>query len=153
MRGSWPAALLIRERTLTGRMRKAIAVIVGAVVGSATLFMVGFIANTISPTPPELMDPTTPEAVAQRVAATTTGTWITVILGLSLGAFLGGAVAARLVKERAVWVTGGVGLVLSLWAFYTFYVVYPAALWVPAAMLIAVFLFSNLGGRFGVRSR
>ena len=29
--------------------------------------MVGVIANAIYPTPPELMDPATPEAVAQRV--------------------------------------------------------------------------------------
>ncbi len=109
-------------------MRKIAAVIAGAVVGSATLFIVGFIANLINPTPPELMDPKTPEAVVERVAATTTGTWLTVILGLALGAFLGGVAGARLVKEKTAWVTTAIGLVLSLWAFYTFYVVYPAYL-------------------------
>jgi hypothetical protein len=53
-------------------MRKILAVILGAVVGSITLFIVGVIANAIQPTPPELMDPATPEAVAKRVASTTT---------------------------------------------------------------------------------
>ncbi len=134
-------------------MRKIAAVIAGAVVGSATLFIVGFIANLINRTPPELMDPKTPEAVVERVAATTTGTWLTVILGLALGAFLGGVAGARLVKEKTAWVTTAIGLVLSLWAFYTFYVVYPAYLWVPVVMLISVFLFSFLGGRFAARSR
>ena len=68
-------------------MRKILAIILGALIGSMILLAVGFIANTIHTTPPELMDPATPEAVAQRVAATTTSTWLTVIFGLSLGSF------------------------------------------------------------------
>jgi hypothetical protein len=127
-------------------MRKILAVILGAVVGSITLFMVGVIANAIKPTPPELMDPATPEAVAQRVASTSTGIWLSTIFGLALGAFLGGVIGARIAKEKIGWVTSAIGLLLSLWAFYTFYVVFPAVLWVPIVMLISVFLFSYLGG-------
>ncbi len=51
-------------------MRKIVAVFLGAVIGSLVLFGVGLIANAIQPTPPELMDPATAEAVVQRVAAT-----------------------------------------------------------------------------------
>ena len=108
--------------------------------------MVGAIANAINPTPPELMDPKTPEAVAQRVASATTSTWLSTIFGLALGAFLGGVTGARVAKEKTVWVTSAIGSVLSLWAFYTFYIVFPAVLWVPIGMLISVFLFSYLGG-------
>ena len=127
-------------------MRKIIAVISGAVVGSITLFIVGLIANAIHPTPPELMDPATPEAVAQRVASTPTGIWLTTMLGLALGAFLGGIIGAKVAKEKIFWVTSAIGLALSLWAFYTFYIVFPAVLWVPIGMFISVFLFSYLGG-------
>lgn len=127
-------------------MRKILAVILGALVGTITLLMVGVIANAIHPTPPELMDPATPEAVVRRVASTPTSTWLSIILGLALGAFLGGVIGARVAKEKIVWVTSAIGLVLSLWALYTFYVVFPAVLWVPIGMLISVLLFSYLGG-------
>ena len=131
-------------------MRKFVAATLGVITGTVTLLMVGVIANVIHPTPPELMDPTTPEAVAQRVAFTSTSTWLSTIFGLALGAFLGGIVGARVTKERIVWVTSAIGLVLSLWAFYTFYVVFPAVIWVPIGMLISALLFSYLGG-FAVR--
>jgi len=134
-------------------MRKILAVILGAVIGSVTLFMVGVIADAINPTPPELMDPATPEAVVRRVAYTPTGIWISTIFGLALGAFLGGVIGARVAKEKIVWVTSAIGLVLSLWAFYTFYVVFPAVLWVPIVMLFSVFLFSYLGGFVVMRSQ
>ena len=127
-------------------MRKILAVILGAVIGSITFFMVGVIANALHPTPPELMDPATPGAVALRVASTSTGTWLSTIFGLALGAFLGGVTGARVAKEKTIWVTSAIGSVLSLWAFYTFYIVFPAVLWVPIGMLISVFLFSYLGG-------
>ena len=134
-------------------MRKVFAVVLGAVVGTIILFIVGLIANSINPTPPELMDPATPEAVALRVASTPTFTWLSTIFGLALGAFLGGAIGAKVAKEKIVRVTSAIGLVLSLWAFYTFYVVFPAVLWVPIVMLISVLLFSYLGGVVIIKSQ
>ena len=120
--------------------------ILGAVVGTIALLTVGVTANAIHPTPSELMDPKNPEAVAQRVASTTISTWLSTVFGLALGAFLGGVTGAKVAKGRTVWVTSAIGSVLSLWALYTFYVVYPAVLWVPTAMFISVLLFSYLGG-------
>ena len=134
-------------------IRKILAVILGAAVGSAAFFLAGMIANAINPTPPELMDPKTPEDVEKRVAATSTGTWLSTVFGLALGSFLGGATGASVAKERTVWVTSGIGLVLSSWAAYTFFVVFPAVLWVPIAMLISTNLFSYLGGLAVRRSR
>lgn len=92
------------------------------------------------------MDPSTPEAVAQRVAHTPIFSWITTIFGLGLGAFSGSIIGVKIAKANTRKITFSIGLVLSLWAFYTFYIVYPAVLWVPAAMLISVLLFSHLGG-------
>ena len=129
-------------------MRKIVAVFLGAVIGSLVLFGVGMIANAIQPTPPELMDPATAEAVVQRVAATSTAAWISTIFGLGPGSFIGGALAVWVARERIVRVTIGVALVLSLWAFYTFYVVYPAVLWVPISILGAVYYYSYLGGKW-----
>ena len=133
--------------------RKILAIILGAIVGTIILFMVGIIANTLNPTPPELMDPATPEAVALRVASASTSTWLSTIFGLALGALLGGIVGARVVKEKTIYVTSAIGLVLSLWAVYTFYVVYPDVLWVPIAMLISTLLLPYLGGLIVMRSQ
>jgi len=135
------------------RMRKILAVLLGAIVGSVTLLIVGVIANAIQPTPPELMDPATPEAVARRVAAAPLSTWLSTIFGLALGAFLGGGIGAQVAKEKIVWVTSAIGLALSLWAFYTFYIVFPAVLWAPIGMLISALLFSYLGGVVVIRSQ
>ena len=127
-------------------MRKSLAVILGSIVGTIIFFIVGIIANAIHPTPPELMDPATPEAVAQRVVSVRISTWLTTLLGLALGAFSGGFIGASVAREKVIWVTSAIGLVLSLWTFYTFYIVFPAVLWVPIGMLISALLFSYLGG-------
>lgn len=134
-------------------MRVLLGILVGAGVGSLTLVMVGIVANAISPTPTALMDSSTPEAVARRVAAAPLGTWLTVIFGLVLGGFVGGGIGARVAKDRRVEVTTGIGTVLSLWALYTLYIVFPAVLWVPAIMLIVAFAFSYLGGLLARRTR
>jgi len=127
-------------------MRIILAVFLGASVATITLLLVGMIANAIYPTPPELMDPATPEAVTLRVASAPMFSWLSTLFGLALGAFIGGVIGALVAREKIVWVTTAIGLVLSLWAFYTFYIVFPEVLWVPIGMLISVFLFSYLGG-------
>ena len=131
---------------MNNSLRTILAVVSGAIIASLVLFTVGFIANSIQPTPPELMDPATPEAVVQRVASTTTFTWLTTLFGLALGAFIGGMAGAKIASTKMVKVTRLIGLVLAIWAFYTFYIVYPDVLWVPIAMLFSVFIFSYLGG-------
>lgn len=128
-------------------MRKFFAILLGAIGGSLIFFLVAYIANLLHPTPPELMDPQTPEAVAKRVAATTNFTWLTVILGHALGAFSGGVIGKLVTRKNSFWVTLIIGLAFSLWAFYTFYVVFPASLWVPLFMLVNAFIFSNIGSR------
>jgi hypothetical protein len=134
-------------------MRKILSIILGAIIASIILFLVGMIANSLQPTPPELMDPQTPQAVAKRVAATTSLTWISTIFGLSLGAFVGGIAGSIIAKGHVKWVSLGIGILLSLWAFYTFYIVYPKVLWVPFVMLICVFLFSYLGGALAGKTK
>ena len=127
-------------------MRNFLAAILGSIIATFILLLIGMIANAIYPTPPELMDPATPEAVTLRVASAPMFTWLSTIFGLALGAFIGGVIGARIAKEKIFRVTSTIGLVLSLWAVYTFYIVYPAVLWVPLGMLISAFLFSYLGG-------
>ena len=127
-------------------MRLLTAVLIGAIIATITLLIVGLINNAINPTPPELMDPATPEAVTKRVEATSIGTWIATIFGTALGGFLGGVVGGIIAMEKTILASSVVGLVHSIWAYYTFYVVYPAVLWVPFSMLISAVLCSWLGG-------
>jgi hypothetical protein len=94
-------------------IRNLFSVVSGVVVGSMIFFIVGVIANIMYPTPPELMDPATPEAVAQRVAYAPTGTWLMTIIGFALGAFFGVVIGAGVAKEKIVWVTSTIGLLLS----------------------------------------
>ena len=138
---------------IEGRMRKILAVILGVAVATVIFFMIGVIDDALRPVPRELMDPATPEAVALRVASTPTSKWLVVMFGLALGAFLGGITGATVAREETVWVTSAIGLGLSPWAFYAFYVVFPAVVWVPTVMLISVFLFSYLGGFVVVQSQ
>lgn len=133
--------------------RLVLAVLLGATVASFTFFAIGVVANAVHPTPPELMDPATPEAVVRRVAATPLSVWMVVVLGSALGAFAGGAVGARLAPERRIAVTSAIGALHALWAAYTFYVVYPEVLWVPAAMLLGAVGFAHLGGVVAARWR
>lgn len=126
-------------------MRLVFSVFLGAVVASAVFFLVAFIDNAVRPTSEELMDPATPEAVEKRVNATPTSKWIAVLAGLALGAFVGGMTTAKMVAKNKTLSALIVGLLLSPWAAYTFYVVYPAVLWVPGIMLFSVFLCPWLG--------
>ena len=127
-------------------MRKLLAVVLGVIVGNVVFFLVSIVANRIYPTPPELMDPQTPEATALRVAAAEANGLLLVLLGSALGGFVGSIIGAKVAKERIVSVTSAIGVLLSLWAFYSFYVFYPARLWFPIGMLISFLLFSYLGG-------
>ncbi|MBC8245204.1 MAG: hypothetical protein H8E20_12505 [Verrucomicrobia bacterium] len=127
-------------------MQKVLAAILGAIVASAVFFLVAFVDNAVRPTPVELMDPATPEAVAERVESTPVSKWLVVMFGLALGSFVGGITGAKVAGGKTVCVAISIGLLLTPWAGYTFYVVYPAVLWVPIGMLISVFLFSYLGG-------
>ena len=97
------------------------------------------------------MDLATAEIVTKRVASAPMFTWISTLVGLALGAFMVGLLGARVVQDRVVRVTSAIGLVLSLWALHTFYIVYPEVLWVPCSMLNSVLVFPYLGGRVLVR--
>ena len=127
-------------------MRIIAAIILGVTVASIIFFMVGFIDNALRPIPEEMMDPATPEAVAKRVASTPISKWLVVLFGFALGAFSGGFTGVKVARGKNILVTSLIGSALSIWAFYTFYVVYPLVLSVPLGMLISAFLFSYLGG-------
>ena len=127
-------------------MRNILAVILGVLVANAVFFLTSVAANRFYPTPPELMDPQTPEATALRVAAAETNGLLLVILGGALGGFVGGFIGAKVARGSTVAVTGAIGGLLSLWAVYSAYVFFPARLWFPGGMLIAFLVSTYLGG-------
>lgn len=81
------------------------------------------------------MDPDTPEEVVRRVQSTPLSKWIHTIFGLGLGSLCGCWLAQRCSGQLA---SRSVAVLMSVWPIYTFWVVYPDVLWVPAGMLIAI---------------
>ena len=114
-------------------MRKILAVVLGVLAANVVFFLGSVAADRFYPTPPELMDPQTPEATALRVAAAETNGLVLVILAGALGGLVGGFIGAKVAKGSTFAVTGAIGGLLSLWAVYSFYVFYPARLWFPSA--------------------
>ena len=134
-------------------MRKILAVVLGVIVANVVFFLGSVAADRFYPTPPELMDPQTPEATALRVAAAETNGLVLVILAAALGGLVGGFIGAKVAKGSALTVTSAIGGLLSLWAVYSFYVFFPARLWFPVGMLIAFLVSTYLGGLAAKRAR
>ncbi len=134
-------------------MRKVLAVISGLLVANVVFFLGSLVANALYPTPPELMDPQTPEATALRVASAETNSLVLLILGGALGGFLGGTTGAKLARDRTFAVTSAIGILLAPWAIYSFYVFFPARLWFPIGMLVAFLVSTFLGGIVAKRTQ
>lgn len=134
-------------------MRNGLAVILGVIVANVVFFLGSVAANRFTPTPPELMDPQTPEATALRVASAETTGLALVILAGALGGFAGGFIGARVAQGRRLAVTGAIGGLLSLWAAYSFYVFYPARLWFPGGLLVAFLASTYVGGFIAIKRK
>ncbi len=134
-------------------MRNGLAVVLGVIVANVVFFLGSVAANRFYPTPPELMDPQTPEATALRVAAAETNGLVLVILAGALGGLVGGFVGAKVAKGRTIAVTSAIGGLLSLWAVFSFYVFFPARLWFPGGLLVAFLVSTFLGGILAGSSR
>ena len=133
--------------------RNVSAPIVGTIFGAAIFFLGGLVSTRIYPPPPELLNPQTPEANALRVASADTNGLLIVLVGCVVGGFLGGAIAASVAKTRKALISLIVGLLLSSWAVYAFYVFYPLRLWFPIGMLVGFAVSSFLGGLSNSRLR
>ena len=133
--------------------RNVSAPIVGTVLGAAIFFLGGLMSTRIYPPPPELLNPQTPEANSLRVASADTNGLLIVLMGCVVGGFLGGAIAASVAKTRKALISLIVGILLSSWAVYAFYVFYPQRLWFPIGMLIGFAVSSFLGGLCNARLR
>ena len=134
-------------------MRNILAVVLGVLVANVVFFLGSVAADRFYPTPPELMDPQTPEATALRVAAAETNGLVLVILAAALGGLVGGYIGAKVAKGSTFAVTSAIGGLLSLWAVYSFYVFFPARLWFPIGMLVAFLVSTFLGGLAAKRAR
>ena len=134
-------------------MRNILAVILGVIVANVVFFLGSLAADRFYPTPPELMDPQTPEATALRVATAETNGLVLVILAGGLGGLVGGFVGAKVAKGRTIAVSSAIGGLLSLWAVYSFYVFYPARLWFPIGMLVAFLASTYVGGFIASKSQ
>ena len=134
-------------------MRNILAVILGVIVANVVFFLGSLAADRFYPTPPELMDPQTPEATALRVASAETNGLVLVILAGALGGLAGGFIGAKVARGSRVAVTSAIGGLLSLWAAYSFYVFFPARLWFPIGMLVAFLVSTYVGGFIASKSQ
>ena len=134
-------------------MRLLLAVVAGVLVANVVFLLVGFVGEALYPTPPELLDPQTPEETAARVEGASAGGLALVVVGSALGGLAGGVVAGMVARGRVVAVAVVVGALLSLWGVYSFYVFYPARLWFPIGLFVCSPLFSVLGGLAAGRFR
>ena len=133
-------------------LRVFLAVVVGVVVGNVVFLAMGVVSNAVYPTPPELMDPQTPEETAARVDAARTGGLALVVLGAAAGGLAAGASAGYAARRQALLVVVVLAALLSLtWGVYSFYVFYPARLWFPAGLFAGFLLFTPLGGLIAAR--
>ena len=133
-------------------MRRILAIILGVVVGNAIFLLVSLVAGQLYPPDPELVDPQTPEATAQRVDDADTNGLLLILLGGALGGLAAGATGAGIERERPLLVATGVAGLLAVWGCYSFYVFYPARLWFPIGLLILMPLFCYLGSLALARS-
>jgi len=124
------------------QLKRVALVFLGTFIASAIFFAIGFLSNYFDPTPQELVDPKTAEEVIERVQSTSIRKWLETILGLGIGTFVGCFLAARWAKDKHLTIY--VALIMTFWAVYTFYVVYPDVLWVPISMLAIIILASIL---------
>ncbi len=128
-------------------LRGLLAMVVGVVVGNFVFLAGGVVSNAVYPTPPELMDPQTPEETAARVDAAETGGLVLVVLGAAVGGLAAGASAGCVARGQAVPVAIVLAALLSLsWGVYSFYVFYPERLWFPAGLFAGFLLFTPVGG-------
>ena len=133
-------------------MRRILAVILGVVVGNAVFLLVGVVVGQVYPPDPDLVDPQTPEATAQRVDEAETNGLLLILLGGALGGLAAGVTGAGIERERPFLVATGVAGLLAVWGCYSFYVFFPARLWFPIGLLILMPLFCYLGTLVTVRS-
>ena len=133
-------------------MRRILAVILGLVVGNAVFFLVSLVAGELYPPDPNLVDPQTPEATAQRVDDADTNGLLIILLGGALGGLAAGVTGAAIERERPILVATGVAGLLAVWGCFSFYVFYPARLWFPIGLLVLMPLFCYLGTLATVRS-
>ena len=57
-------------------MRLLLAVVAGVVIANVVFLLVGFVGDALYPTPPELLDPQTPEETAARVEGRRRVDWL-----------------------------------------------------------------------------
>ena len=105
----------------------------------------GVVVGEIYPPDPELVDPQTPEATAQRVDDADTNGLLLILLGGALGGLAAGVTGARIERKRPLLVATGVAGLLAVWGCYSFYVFYPARLWFPIGLLVLMPLSCYLG--------
>ena len=115
-------------------MKSLISVLAGLVIGMPVVFSVEMIGRQLFP-PPEGMDFSDRQAVADMIAGLPAGAFLCVLLAWTLGALVASGVAARLSRQaRPAYIAAAIFLGLCGLNFYMF----PHPLWMIIATVILV---------------
>ncbi len=111
-------------------MKKILPVVAGVIAGGITVFIVESIGHLIWP-PPEGIDITDPEGLAQLMEVIPTGALVFVVIAWISGALSGGFVAGKLAKDPSFLpgiLTGAILMVFGVITMAT--VPHPIWMWI-----------------------
>ena len=116
-------------------------IVAGIVLALATVFLVELIGRVVYPF--DDIDMHDRQAVGEMIAAMPVGALLIVAAAWLLGAFVGGAVAARIGGRRwAAWLVAGIVLLFALATI----LMYPHPAWMQIAAIVAPALGGLLAG-------
>ena len=126
-------------------IRSLLTVIVGLVVGSLAVFVLGWVGNRFVPVP-EGLDPANPEALVAYLAGAPPAVFLKLLAVWAGGAFAGGFTAALLAARQRSWHAIAVGSLQTLLALAQFGMI-PHPLWVEISAVALFVPFAWLGSR------
>jgi hypothetical protein len=127
-------------------IRTIFSALVGAVVAGLVVAAVEAAGHRLFP-PPEGLDPSDPEALAEAIATMPTLALLFVPLAWFLGTLVGAAVAANLSREHRKIAGLSVGGLIFAGSAFTL-VQIPHPLWLAAAGLLGIPIAAWTGSRF-----
>jgi len=131
-------------------LKTVLAVVAGIVVAFGIVFASDALFHALAPSAPPPADTNNREAMRAYVAGQPTGVLIAVLVGWTLAAFAGSALAARLARrgEWPGWIVTG----LFLLATAANFMMVPHPMWMVAVGVVAILAAGWAGSRMGAGS-
>ena len=126
-------------------IRSFLTIVVGILVGSLTVFLLGWVGHLLVP-PPAGVDLSIPETLMDYVETAPPAFFLVLLASWAGGAFAGGFAAALLAARQRSWHAIGVGSIQTLLAIFQL-VMIPHPTWVAISAVTLFVPFAWLGGQ------